>query len=283
MVMDWCRVIFQRTATLDQYREQITRFTPPLGPVSFSSVAAFVTLVSLVALLLWVVTASRGGIFWALYKTGADTASKKLFHESLRVGTVRFWPVLLVSAVGRLLVSLVFFVLLFIVAAIGVQGFWSVVGSTAVVVVGTVGALLVGITTIFTTLGVVVADMKIGRAFAASWRHMRRHCLVTLESIVLLYLLNVAVGFFIVIIAAAIALPLLMLVVISSIVSSSLALWFVAVPIGVVIILALLVLGAWYATFEAAAWTSIYRRTEGFSPVPKIYRIAALLKAKFGR
>jgi hypothetical protein len=151
------------------------------------------------------------------------------------------------------------------------------------VIIGTLGAILIGVVTIFTTLGIVVNDMKIGRALAASWKHMRRHWLVTLESIVLLYLLNAAVGFFLVIVAAALALPLLILLVVSSIVSSSLALWFVAVPIGVVIILALLVLGAWYATFEAAAWTAIYRRTEGFSPVPKIYRIAALLKAKFGR
>lgn len=283
MVWDWFHTIFLSTASLHQYRAQMTRFMPPLGHVGFSSIAAFITLVAIVGLLLWVVTASRAGIFWALYRTGADKSPKSLFHESLRVGTVRFWPVLIANAVGRLMICIVFFLLLFVVSVIGINSFWSAVASTMLIIAGTLGALLVGIMTIFTTLGIVVGDMKISRALAASWRHMRRHWLVTLEAIVLLYLLNAAVGIFIVAAAAALALPLLMLLVVSSIVSSSLALWLVAVPIGVVILLALLLLGAWYATFEAAAWTSIYRRTEDFAPVPKIYRIAALLKAKFSR
>ncbi len=283
MVWDWFHTVFQSTAAMHQYRAEIRHFTPPLGHVGFSSVAAFITLVALFALLLWVVTASRAGVFWALYRAGGERAGKNLVHESLRVGTVRFWPVLIANALGRLVISAIFILLLLVVGAIGISSFWSAVGSTIIIITATLGALLIGIMTIFTTLGIVVGDMKISRALRASWQHMRRHWLVTLESVILLYLLNAAVGVFMVVAAAALALPLLMLLVVTSIVSSALSLWLVAVPIGVVILLALLLLGAWYATFEAAAWTSIYRRTEDFAPVPKIYRIAALLKAKFSR
>lgn len=283
MVWDWYESVFRESTSVSGYRETVSTFTPPLGPVSFSSIAAFVTLVALCALMLWIVTAARGGVYWALYKTGTQKASPGVFQESLRVGTKRFWPVLWASLAGRVLIGGIFVGIVAVVAAIGAGSMWSIIANTLVIVSATMVALFVGIMTIFTTLGIVVNDMGFMRSFREAYRHLRRHVVVTVESVIFLYLLNAAAGILILVVAAALFFPLLMMLVITSVVSSALALWFIAVPVGVVVLAALLVLSAWYATFEAAAWTSIYRRTYDASPVPKLYRIAALVKAKITR
>lgn len=282
MVSGWKSVIFSKLSLGDLFAREM-HIGIPLGPVGLPSIASFVTFVALLALLLWMVTAARGGIFWALSKAGAGELGDGAATKAIHVGTKRFWPVLGVHLLANLAMGGLFIAAVLTAMGVRTVGVFQGVLGWCAVVVFTVAALFVGVVSIFTTIGIVSENLTIAQAWNMAWRHLHRHWLVVLETAGLLYILSAVAAGVMLLVGVSLAFPIFMVLIATSLVASKLALWLIAVPAGIIILAALMVFGALYSTFEAAAWTHLYSRTRENSPIPTVLRLFNVFRARIHR
>lgn len=243
---------------------------------SWESMAGFVLLVVLSVVILWLVTASRGGLLWAIREAheGKDTTIQK----SLTHGTARFWPVFLINIIGRWVLGGLFIAFGTLTLRGGTEYAGVFIGSF---VLATIIGLAISFLTIFATMFAVLEKQTVIESWKNAWKLFTKHWLAVIETSCALYLIGVAVGLALIVTGFVIVVPFALLAFITSFLHSMIGFWFIIVPLGIILLALLVLVGALFSTFELATWELLFLRIAKQGIVPKAERVFLALRNRF--
>ncbi len=235
-----------------------------------------ILIAAMTALMIVLSISSAAGIMVAAKK--AVSRRTVSLREALATGAEHFWPLFLVQIVGRALVVL----LLVMTASASLSAARATVtGNIAYLIVFVLFAfsvLIVAFLTNMTNAGVVLQSLSVSGALANAWRLLSKHWLVSLEMILLLFLLNITAVVGIVLAILVLAIPFFLLFLSASVLGSSLG-FFVVLFLALVTVFALVaVVGSMLSTFQFSAWTLLYLRLSQRGAVSKLERIVRALR-----
>lgn len=249
--------------------------------------AVFLTL-ALIAFAIWLAIGSFGALISASYaldkktlrppstqlRTGSSGRRKMRFWKSLDQGRRHFWQLLGINLLGKVIISislilagtlftyiifnnsilraiLYFFIFLILIAA----------------------SLLVSFLIIYASCFIVIKLQKFPQALKNAWRLFIKNWVVSFESMVLIFCLNIAAQALIFVALVVFSIPFLFLLLLfyTATVASA-----PAIIIGIWIftsIIIMLAAGSFFSTFQIVAWTYIFDKISKGGVLSKLHRI----------
>lgn len=241
--------------------------------------AVFLAVVGLAALGLfavavWVVLSSQGGLLLGI--RDADKGRRARFSELFGAGSEVSHRLLAVNAVARFAIAASFYLILSLMLLLLAKA--TLLASLlylAAFLVLMPFTLIVGFITIYAAAYVVIDRMHVLAAIETAVALFRKYWLISLETALILFAVNIAVSLGIGVAFSLIAFVLLPVVVGVGLSGADLGLW---VVLGLALLAGLAVLvvvGAVLQTFQYATWTLLFMRlhTHGKTAVAKIVRL----------
>ena len=242
------------------------------------SIVYTIFIILLFILLVWLIIISHSAIIFNVQKNQKGERSN--FAESFQIGRHFFKPVFLVNLYSRLIIYLLFLVLcvpfLYFYlqnAAAGHLLSYMILSFIIFVPIGIIVSFIAKYATAF----VVIKGLPVGQAIREGWRLFIGNWLISLEMVVVLFLINLlaGVGFFIGFVL--IALPFLLLALVFYTAASVTGLYVILIPAGIIFFVALFVVGSMISVFQFSAWILTFMKlTEGkvFSKLIRIFHPA---------
>lgn len=236
------------------------------------AILILIILVAAVAAIIWLTTASQGGLISAVYDISKE---KKInFRRAIIVGTENFWKILAVSVLGKAVIGLL--ILGFIALTIQFRdslAWWSVLLFLLGFVLLAAASIVVSFLVTYALAYCMVDNFSLGRSIKESLRLFFRNWLLNLEMGVILYtvglLLSLAMG----VVAMILAVPLLLLFIIIMFLNLPSAVWIVGVPTIIIFFILLILAGSAFVTFEFSAWVLLFKRLTEGKAVAKLIRV----------
>jgi len=214
---------------------------------------------------------------------GLDEKEPMKFKSSFRMGVDRFWPVIEINVITKVvllgfLLLLAYIASLIVVSSSAVNIFVYVLSFVLFLILG----IIIYFLTIYGTAYVILRRKSVGEALRAAWHLFSKHVLLNLEMGFLLFILNIVVAtlFFtgcFVLLSPLFVLYFLFLVAGSAAVASII----MAIMILLFVMLMLFV-GSWWSTFQLGVWALLFEKLElsgGKSKVLRLYeRFLKLVK-----
>ncbi len=247
--------------------------TPTMnGSVSFFSILGLLIGVAVMGFMIWLVTASRGGLIAAV--SSAEQGKNTPLREAWHIGTRHFWPVLGISVAGKLIWSLLFFGLLFVAAMISSWKTSSqAVAYSAAFIFIALAALSLAFIINYSISFVVLHRLNIWQSSIAGVRLFFQHWLLSLELALILYGLGIFVGLVFAALLIILLMPLALLWAITAALGQMVWFFAVALPVATVVLLAAIASGAAFATFQFAAWIVLFKRIVAGGAISKLVRL----------
>ena len=238
--------------------------------------AAFLILLILLAValfvaVLWAVVVSQVAVIRGVDAIARQQSARGLVHDSRRY----FWPVIGVSAVGKVIVVALFFLLAAPILAPLLSTDYSFLNTLIYLIAFIVVFLLslsVAIMVILATLSIALKGQSFGQSIAHSWLLFKRHWLVCLETSFLLLALVFFFGIalFLAIIVSSVPISLLFFLIFY--IKSVFLFWALLVA-GIIITIALVFLISGFLwTYQLAVWTLLFEHLDAGTAESKLER-----------
>jgi hypothetical protein len=199
-------------------------------------------------------------------------------REAFVAGIRNFWPVLWLQVIGRAVLT----TLLLLTAGFSYLAAYSNGTGTLtyllLFVLFACTALGVSFITSIATAAIVIKEHDLLSAFAAAWRLLIRHWLISIEMVIVLFTAALAASIGLALGAAVLSIPFFLLILAAAVLKSAVMLTLVAVVGGIVLVALVAIGGSVFTTFTYAAWTLLYLRIAERSAVAKITRVGRALK-----
>lgn len=218
-----------------------------------------VTIVALLAVAVWVVVSSQGGLIAGIRDRLKGRALT--FRGSFASGNEVFWPLLTLNMLSRLTIMALFYLLLALLLLLLtkvtlVSSLLYLVGFLILIPL----TLIVGFVTVYAACYVVLQRLRFVEALESALALFRKYWLISLETAAILFGINIAVAFGIGAAMSALGLAILPFVVGASLVESGPALG-VLLSLAVVLgVLVLAVVGSGLAAFQYATWVVLFNK-----------------------
>ncbi len=238
----------------------------------FFSIVLFLAVYALVAI---AAVAASG----ALLQTVAKRALKKkqTVGAAFAAGSAKIGPLLLTQVIGRIVIFTAF-----VMAALGVyasiDGSFGYLIGVALFVVFSLVALVVSFLMMMTNAGIMIENDRWMNALHNAFKFLKRHWLVSLEMIGIVFLSALAAGTAIMVAIAIIAAPCILMVLALSALNLPILTNIVVAIFGLAGIVAALALGSMLAVFEHAAWALLYTRLADRNAIAKLERIWSMMR-----
>jgi len=240
----------------------------------FFSIILFLSVYTLMALS---GTAASG----ALLQTVAKRALKKkqTIGAAFAAGSSKVGPLLVTQVIGRVVIFTAF-----VLAALGVYSsidsvFGYLIGIVLFVIFSLV-TLTVSFLMMMTNAGIMIANERWMNACHDAFRFLKRHWLISIEMIGMVFLASLAAGALILIAIAVFIAPCILIVLALSALSSPDAITNIIVAVFATAGVAVAVfVGSMLAVFEHAAWALLYTRLADRSAIAKLERLWKKLKS----
>ncbi|MBI2552477.1 hypothetical protein HYW17_04235 [Candidatus Uhrbacteria bacterium] len=232
---------------------------------------SFIALAVMAALLV-LVTAARGGLIWALAKT-ASPGRKESIPALLKRGARAFFPLLGIGLLTRLDILLYWFLINPLVAQ-GPSPLTFTLFLLAFVLVTLLSLIL-------SFLGIYAAVLVIldGHTFLQSLREafsiFAQHWLVSIELALILYFITLLVGVGVLLAMFALGIPLLLAGSIAVFLNVPALLWVIVAVGAAAYLAALLLIGSAFVTFQYASWVLLFMRLREEGATAKIIRLTS--------
>ncbi len=235
---------------------------------------ALILTLAVLALGAIIAVAASGGL---LYATARRVANKRAgLRESFAAGLRKLGPLFLTQSIGRLAIFC-----LFALMAIGV--YTTTRAGTAVFVVlflvFAVAALLITFLMMMTNAGIMIGGERWMNAVHDAFRFLKRHWLISLEMIAILFCASLAAALAAVVAISLLLAPFTLLLLAVSTLHSTLAAAAVNAVFQLATIGIILMAGAALAAFEHAAWGLLYIRLSDRGFAPKLERLWRALRS----
>ena len=266
---------------LDDLKQLAKNFSPTinwqaaLDGIDFWGILLF-TLVLVVGIFtIWLAISSKGAL---VYGIGLARGGKKgLLSQVFKKGMNKFWPVFLLQLlmtvvlyIALILISLPFWFILINTQNGIIENILIIVSFILLVPIGVILWLIVQYAIIYT----VNHDQHVGEALKNACDLFRKNWIVSLETGLLLFLINVLTGLALVVVLIFIALPFIMLAILASYTASNAFFWLVAVLGILTFVLTMFLYGALLNVFQTAAWVILFEKLQGGAVYSRILRWA---------
>lgn len=263
------------------YKFSMTAISGILIAKNFSQIKIF-NLILLVAAILLCAALLFALIYLAITSVGAlifaskhlDAKKKIDFGESFTKAKNKFWQLLMVNIAGKILIFLFLFItgalfsLIVINHSLGKALIYFVIYLLLVAVSLTISFLI-----IYASCFIVLKSQSVKQSVLSAWRLFRENWVVSAESAVMMFLLNLAVKVILFIALVIFSIPFMIMLVLFYSASAAaaptilLGLWIVF-PV-----LLMIVIGSFFSAFQLVAWTLLFDRISKGDVLSKLHRI----------
>lgn len=247
--------------------------TPAIdGSISIAAVLGLLVGMALMGAILWMTTSSRGGLIAAV--NAAEQGKTTALREAWSIGTRRFWSVLCISIVGKLLWGLLFLGMFAVAAAVSSWETASqAVAYSAAFIAIAFAALSLAFIVNYSLSFAVLHRLNVWQSSIAGVRLFFKHWLLSLELAVILYGLGIVVGIVFAAFLIVLVMPLALLWAVTAALGQMAWFFAVALPVAVIVLLAAIALGAAFSTFQFAAWIVLFKRIVAGNAISKLVRL----------
>ena len=235
------------------------------------SLLGSVTLLCVLAILIVLGVVSQAGVVYFMVKR--DEGEEIGLMKSFRHGLERFWPVLEINVITKLVLLGILTLLTYVASVFYFNNStWNTVVYIAAFVIFMLFGIIIYFLTIYGTAYAVLRDKNVWPAITAAWKLFKKHALLNLEMGLLLFVLNVlaAVVFFVVSFIVLSPLIILYFLLMFSGVN-----WGAAIIMGiatVIFVIAILLVGSWWSAFQLGVWAALFEELEVKGGQSKIVR-----------
>jgi len=210
-----------------------------------------------------------------------DQNKKTTAGKCLRVGVDRFWPVLELNVITKVILLGFLVMIGYFVSLISLQ---NPIGQKILYIVSFVVFIVLGIIIYFLTIyGVAYAVLRKRTAFEAlghAWHLFKRNVILNLEMGLLLFVINILVGLVFIIVTFLILAPVVLVYFICLLAGAKVAMVLITVLAIIIFTVLLVLVGSWYASFQLGAWAVLFEELEENGGKSKIHRIIEHLRKK---
>lgn len=244
-------------------------YTPSLSAVGWVLWLAIV-LAALGILVVVAAVAAQGALVAAaalFYKKKKAPSLGRAWHT----GVKHFWRLLAVTVVVQLVLAVILSALTYILnILLPGNGAWQFVGTIAMMAAGLFLAMVASVVAIYAVGYIVVEEETLSTALVKGWRLFHDHLLVSLETSLLLLLLNLVVFMLFSVVSVILLAPPALFAVLAG---STGALWLMTVGWAIWFMLSVLaaaLIGAIYNTFVISSWTYLFMKMHKEGVMSKI-------------
>lgn len=206
---------------------------------------------------------------------GLEEKEPMKFKSSFRMGVDRFWPVLELNVITKVillgfLLMLAYFASLIVVSSSAVNIFIYVLSFVIFLILG----IIIYFLTIYGTAYVILRRQSVFGALKNAWHLFRGHVLLNLEMGLILFILNVIVAALFFIVCFVALSPLFILYFLLLVAGSQIVASFLMAVMVVLFVAAMLVVGSWWSAFQLGVWAILFEKLElsgGKSKVLRLY------------
>ena len=233
-------------------------------------------ILAVVVFLFWLAVSSQGALVFGL---GRTVEKKEFnFNQLFRQGMHKFWAVLLLNLIfgvvlltALLLLSLPFFILFMSTSQTVIwQSILVVLSFLVWVPLAAVLFIIIRYALIYT----VNQEEHVGEALSKAFSLFAKNWIVSLETALLLFVLNLISGLVLALAMIFVAVPFVMLAIIAVQLSSSMFFWLVILCGALVFITILFLYGALWNVFSMANWVILFDKIQQGPVYSKIWRWA---------
>lgn len=247
--------------------------------VAYSSYPSATLLVLLVilsltlAVFLWITVVAVGALIAGVRKSakGGDLP----FGDALKVGAEKFWPLLGVNLLSKIVIVLSFLLTgANLVTLVRDRTFSSGLFYISSFIVFALVAFVASLVAVYGSISVVVKDEKTEGAVTSSLKLVGEHWLISLEMSLLLLVISIALGIAGMFAVVLLSVPIIfILIVVALLKIHAISVALIALT-AVMILCVVAALGSFLTTFQTAAWTLLWHEIGERRPLPKLVRLA---------
>jgi hypothetical protein len=247
--------------------------------ISFSAspVAALVIFLVVFGLLsvvfLWMTMTSVGALVSSARKI--EKGGEPTFSEGMRVGADRFWTILGINLLARLVIFCGIILsgatLYTLMQDRTVASGLFYVGSFVVFMII---ALCASVIAVYATNYAVQKKDGVEKSISAGWRLLTEHWLVSIEMSILLFFVGITFGLTALLGAVVLSVPVIFLLMLSALLKTSAIASAVLVVAGTGFVLIIICAASFVAAFQTVSWTLLWGEIAERKPVSKLLRLA---------
>lgn len=217
------------------------------------------TVLALLAVAAWVVISAQGGLIAGV--RDADRGRKTRFGSLFAAGNEVFLPLFVLNALSRLAIMAFFYALLALtVLYLTDANLWSVFAYLIGFLLLVPATLIIGFVTIYAACYITLQRMPFVAAVESAIVLFRKYWLISLETALVLFGVNLVAAFCIGAVVAAGGVALLPILIGASLLQSGAVIGFVAALAAVATVLFLAVIGSGLAAFQYAVWVHLFTK-----------------------
>lgn len=249
--------------------ENLNEFT--LGNILFL-LGSLLVVVAVFLFVLWLSINSFGGLIHSANLL--DRKKKTTFQKGFLMGKEKFWKLLAVNVVGKILIFLLLiltggtlsFFLLKNSITDALLYFFSFLVFIAV-------SLLISFLIIYASAYIMLKSKGVLESIHDGWELFKKNWVVSIEAAAILFLINILAKIALTLIIVALSVPFMLLLLLGYSMSLKflpiilLALWIIAA------VFAMIIIGSFFASFQIVAWTLLFDKISKGGVLSKLYRI----------
>lgn len=235
-------------------------------------ILALLLFLCVLALVISLGVISQAGLIRSMVELDKGKSTKTSLKSSWQIGVERFWPVLEINVITKVVFFGILLLLAYIFSLFAGQN-WIVYGIAMLIFV--IIGIVIYFLTIYGTAFAVLRNKSAGHSLALAWHLFRRNAVLNLEMGLLLFGMNILV-----LLAAFVALfiilsPLFLVYLMFMFSGAGLGVGIMTVIMIVVSAVVLVLVGSWWTVFQLGAWAILFEDLVMKGGVSKIRRIIA--------
>ncbi len=230
---------------------------------------------ALVLFFVWLAVVSQAAIIDGAAESFSKKKNKKTIKDGVTVGNDKFWPVLGLNIIIKVVMLLVLMVVsqMFILAIVFSSSWLTVLLSVVLFVVFFLFSIFFAMVMKYAIAFVVIKNKKIIDSIKEGWQLFVSNWLVSVEMAISLFFIVILAGIAISLSVLVLIIPFIFLGIVFFELFSFFGLWFVAIT-GFLILLALIIwAGSFLTVFTTSAWTGLFIELINKRGISKIIRL----------
>jgi len=238
-------------------------------------ILVLLVILALIAFFAWLSTSSQIGIISSINKIAKNSREKLTIKNGIKAGNKKFWPIFGLNIIIAIIINAIYLLTSLLLLSVAFQS------QTALALVfGLVYIVAVPLSLVFSFVikyaiaYSIIENKKFINSIKQGWRLFINNWLISIEMAIILFLINILViillsfaSFILFYLFFSLSFALVLM-------TSSVFLFWVMIIIGILILLAITILGgALLNTFQITSWTNLFISLRNKKEVGKIERI----------
>ena len=214
-----------------------------------------------------------------------DKGKKVTFKESLKTGVEKFWPILELNFITKVIMVGFVLILAYIVSILvamtaSISPWLYVLLLVVVCLILVVAVIIITFITLYGTAYIVLRDKNAFEALRSAWNLFRKNILVNIEMGFLLFIINILVVIGFTLVAFVALSPFIILYFIAFVAGVKILASVLAGIMFIGLLLLLVLIGSWYSTFQLGSWAVLFETLALEGGKPKLVRLVEHLIQK---